>query len=260
MGEGVMEGVLCRVMIILFLLSFFYYLWDFWKRRTSWAPYVFLLFAFIFHTILLIHRCIDTGHPPYRTLFESVLTVTWFLTLTQLIYIVLTKSIRPIPVSLLITIIGVYFAEFIMTKDKSPLSPALQSLWFNIHVPTMLFSYSVLALAISEDIMWRIRKEGNNNSRKLVLIGFPILGIGIMLGSVWAESAWGRYWGWDAKEVWSLITFLGYLSYIHVNFVPEWKKKFEFPLHLLSFLFLLITYFGVNYIVRIFSVESLHTF
>ncbi len=260
-----MEQFLLKTTLILYFLGFVGYIFTNASKEVNLRIFlrVILTIAVLLQAVALAIRWYEAGHPPYRTLFESIVTITWFLGASSLLFDLITSDSRPMPFSLLLILIGLFYGEFMTSTEMAPLSPALQTYWFNIHVPVMLLSYAIFALSLSYDLgsrMFPYRKPSKDYAYRLNLLGLPILGIGIMLGSAWANEAWGTYWGWDPKEVWALITFMGYMAYLHVSMNPDWKKKLSFPLNILGFIFVLLTYIGVNYITKIFSVESLHTF
>ena len=260
-----MVQLLLKTTLILYLLAFVGYIFTNASRKFNLKPSlrIVLFTAVLFQTVALGIRWYEAGHPPFRTLYESILSITWFLGISSIVFEVSVSDSRPLPFSLLLILIGLFYGEFMTSAEMAPLPPALQTYWFNIHVPTMLLSYAFFALSISYDIGSRIfpkKKAKKDYAYRLNLLGLPILGIGIMLGSAWANESWGAYWRWDPKEVWALITFLGYMAYLHVSMNPDWKRKFSFALNILGFIFVLFTYIGVNFITRIFSVESLHTF
>ncbi len=261
-----METLVLRLAFVLYLFAFvFYTLHALRKAEARIAGRVVLFFAVLLQLAALAIRWVQSGHPPYRTLYESLVTLTWFIGLVLLVFELKTRDVRPLPVALFLNLIALYFTEFVVSPEMAPLSPALQSYWFFIHVPTMLLSYAFFTLAFSADLGQRIFPGSDpsgeaNHARAAILIGLPILGTGIMMGSAWANEAWGRYWAWDPKEVWSLITFLGYMMYLHISIHPDLRKRWAFPMNAVAYLFVLLTYIGVNYITKIFSVESLHTF
>jgi cytochrome c-type biogenesis protein CcsB len=92
-------------------------------------------------------------------------------------------------------------------------------------------------------------------NHKLINIGFPFLTMAIITGSLWAESAWGRFWNWDPKEVWSLITWFIYAVVLHLRLTAGWRKKRAAMLSVIGFIVVLFTFFGVNFLLK-----SVHTF
>ena len=156
----------------------------------------------------------------------------------------------------------------VMESRQIPhLLPALQSYWMAIHVPMMFTSYSAFAIAFAVGIIYLIQ-ERQIKSRKpselseslpalepldtmiyrLISWGFPILTLGVILGARWAYDAWGRYWGWDPKETWALITWFTYAIYLHMRLVLSWRGKKTVLLSIFGFAVVLFTYIGVNYL------------
>ncbi|VFQ44782.1 c-type cytochrome biogenesis protein CcsB [Desulfoluna butyratoxydans] len=137
-----------------------------------------------------------------------------------------------------------------------PLMPALKSNWLSAHVMTCFVGYAAFALSFALSLLFLFRpdaarsEEGSFDideaSHQMILLGFLFLSIGIITGAVWANSAWGRYWGWDPKETWSLITWFIYASLIHVRLVRGWSGKKTAVLSIIGFAAVMFTYFGVN--------------
>ena len=144
-----------------------------------------------------------------------------------------------------------------------PLIPALKSNWLIAHVALCFFGYAAFAIAFGVSIMYLIRKpETAGNSPlisrlpslrvldelnyQLIMFGFLFLSAGIITGAVWANSAWGRYWGWDPKETWSLITWFIYATLLHAKLMRGWHGRRIAFLSILGFFAVLFTYFGVN--------------
>jgi len=137
-----------------------------------------------------------------------------------------------------------------------PLMPALKSNWLTAHVMTCFVGYAAFALSFALSILFLSRSgkgeaDGSSfdideTSHQMILLGFLFLSIGIITGAVWANSAWGRYWGWDPKETWSLITWFIYATLIHVRLVRGWSGKKTAFLSIIGFAAVMFTYFGVN--------------
>ena len=135
-----------------------------------------------------------------------------------------------------------------------------------LHVPLLLVSYLLFAAAFVVGLayVWEERQIKSKHPAqlafrlpslvdldalvsKLIMIGFPLLTAGIFLGAIWAKQAWGRFWGWDPKETWALITWLIYDIYLFVHFGAGWRGRKTTYLSLAGFVFVLFTYVGVNY-------------
>lgn len=136
--------------------------------------------------------------------------------------------------------------------------PALQSPWFAPHVTSYVIAYGLLTVAALLVLRSFLRRQSRylDAADAVVRLAFPFLTFGLWSGALWADAAWGRYWAWDIKEVWSLITWLIYLLYFHMERHPafsHWRR----PLLLAGFLAILITFFVVNLLPRI---ESIHSY
>ena len=152
-----------------------------------------------------------------------------------------------------------------ISDSIQPLLPALKSNWLTVHVVTCFIGYAAFAIAFGLALMYLIKKDddGHENTilsrvphrrildelnHQMVLFGFLFLSAGIISGAVWANSAWGRYWGWDPKETWSLITWFVYATLLHARFMRGWRGKRIAVFSMVGFAAVLITYFGVNYL------------
>jgi cytochrome c-type biogenesis protein CcsB len=147
-----------------------------------------------------------------------------------------------------------------------PLMPALQSSWLTYHVVTIMLSYSAFALSFFAALCY-LAKDAFGGDRapgalgrmpamaaldlfnyRIIAVGFPLLTLGIVFGAVWADTAWGRPWGFDPKETWSAITWLIYAIYLHVRYLAGWQGRRASLLALAGFGAVLFTYLGVNFL------------
>ncbi|MBU0697890.1 MAG: c-type cytochrome biogenesis protein CcsB, partial [Proteobacteria bacterium] len=144
-----------------------------------------------------------------------------------------------------------------------PLLPALKSNWLIAHVISCFVGYAAFAVAFGISWMYLFKQrdpEGKSHllvlfpgttileelNHQLIMFGFLFLTIGIITGAVWANSAWGRYWGWDPKETWSLITWFIYATLLHARMMRGWRGRRIAYLSIVGFAAVLFTYFGVN--------------
>jgi cytochrome c-type biogenesis protein CcsB len=151
-----------------------------------------------------------------------------------------------------------------MDPQITNLVPVLKSYWLVIHVATITASYGFLALgallAFIDFVLMIMQTRKNKEAIQLtiqelsktiemsLIIGLYLLAIGVFLGAVWANESWGRYWGWDPKETWALVTVLVYAFILHMQMIPGLKNVYAFNLaSLLGFGSVIMTYFGVNY-------------
>jgi len=155
-----------------------------------------------------------------------------------------------------------------------PLLPALKSNWLIAHVVTCFIGYAGFAIAFCLSLMLLARKEARDErasiwtkipdrrslddlTHKMVMLGFLFLTLGIITGAVWANSAWGRYWGWDPKETWSLITWFIYATFLHARLMRGWQGKKTAVLSIVGFGAVLFTYLGVNLLPGLHSYGSM---
>lgn len=140
-----------------------------------------------------------------------------------------------------------------MNPQITPLMPVLVSPWLSMHVSLIMMSYALFAFMMLNGILALcIRRHGKMLMLLSRLLLYPanfFLGAGIFMGAVWANVSWGRYWAWDPKEVWALITFLVYGMAFHAKSLPAFRRPLFFHIYMITaFLTVLMTYFGVNYI------------
>lgn len=140
-----------------------------------------------------------------------------------------------------------------------PLMPALKSNWLLIHVVTAFLGYAAFALAFGAALLYLAQERRPRPSLpsqavldrllyRATILGFLLLTLGILTGAVWAESAWGRYWSWDPKETWSLITWLIYATLLHARLLKGWHGRRIAWLAVLGFMAVLFTYLGVSFL------------
>jgi cytochrome c-type biogenesis protein CcsB len=209
------------------------------------------------------------GHAPLSNLYESLVFAAWSI---MLIYVILEfrskQRILGVFPSLFAFLAMAYasFSDQIESKIQ-PLVPALKSNWLIAHVVTCFLGYAAFAVSCGISILYLLKKNqtsGSNekgilmrlpSSRQLdefnyqmIFFGFLWLSLGIITGSVWANSAWGTYWSWDPKETWSLVTWLIYAAVLHARTMKGWRGSRVAWLSLLGFGCVLFTYFGVNFL------------
>ena len=223
------------------------------------------------HTLGLIYRWVEThktgyGYVPLSNMYESLIFFSWTIVL---IYLFLEFRFKQMIIGTFATAFAfmAIAASSILPGSNAtikPLIPALQSNWLAIHVITCFFGYAAFAVSFGISIIYLIqnRREGIDgpigwlpNTKMLdeinyrsIVIGFPMLTVGIITGAAWANYAWGSYWSWDPKETWSLITWLIYAAFLHARISRDWRGRKMAILSLIGFMAVLFTYFGVSYI------------
>ena len=227
--------------------------------------------ALIAHTANMILRWYISGHAPWSNAYESIIFIAWGSAFASLVFF--KRSMLALGAGLFMAGMFMMVAHLNNIDPQiTNMVPVLKSYWLLIHVAVITSSYGFLAvggmLGVLNIILFGIRKykgidlefqikEINNIIYLSLYIGLALLSIGTFLGGVWANESWGRYWSWDPKETWSLITMIAYAIVIHGKMIPKMKGEFLFSLlAFLSFFFVLMTYFGVNFYIA----QGLHAY
>ena len=227
------------------------------------AFHILIGFFFVLHTLGLIARWYISGHAPWSDAYESMIYVAWATMFFGLAFDRKSK---------LTVASGAFVASMIlmiahwswMDPSIANLQPVLNSYWLMIHVAVIVGSYGPLTLGmilgIVSLLLILLTNEKNKERMKLSIqeityinemaltIGLVMLTIGNFLGGQWANESWGRYWGWDPKETWALISIMIYAFVIHARFVPSLRGTWVFNLmSIFAFYSIMMTYFGVNF-------------
>jgi cytochrome c-type biogenesis protein CcsB len=209
------------------------------------------------------------GHAPLSNLYESLVFAAWAIIL---IYLMLELRIKQRVLGVfpaLFAFLAMAYASFSTQVDSKiqPLVPALKSNWLIAHVVTCFLGYAAFAVSCGISALYLLRKAHSDNPHpkgffallpsprqldefnyQMIVFGFLWLSLGIITGSIWANSAWGTYWSWDPKETWSLITWLVYAALLHARSVQGWRGSRVAWLSVIGFGCVLFTYFGVNFL------------
>jgi cytochrome c-type biogenesis protein CcsB len=216
------------------------------------------------------------GHAPLSNLYESLIFFAWTIALIYL-FIEWRYQNRVIGAfSAPLAFLTMAYASLSpnISDRIQPLIPALKSNWLIAHVITCFIGYGAFAVAFGVSIMYLIKArhgEGEGGlvgrfpaiavldelTHQLGMFGFLFLSAGIITGAVWANSAWGRYWGWDPKETWSLITWFIYAALLHARMMRGWRGRRIAWLSIVGFGAVLFTYFGVNLLPGLHSYQSM---
>ncbi len=209
--------------------------------------------------LYLILYTIGVERVPMRTMGETRLWYSFFLSsITLLLYLRWHYNFMLIfgaILSTVFTIINIAKPEIHTTT----LMPALQSGWFIPHVTIYMIAYALVAIAQILAFIALCRKPHYLLvADNLIRIGSALILLGMLMGAVWAKQAWGNYWAWDAKENWAAVTWILYISYIHMRRYFPTKEKLAITLLTIAFIALQITWYGVNYMPA--ALKSLHTY
>lgn len=209
---------------------------------------ILIFFAFI------IGLWIGQSRPPLRTMGETRLWYSFFIAIVGLITYYRWRYSWLLSFSNIVATVFIFVNLLKPEIHSTNLMPALQSYWFIPHVTVYILSYAMLGAAtITSFVQLRNLKKGKQDYNlgllmdNLVYLGLAFLLLGMLMGALWAKEAWGHYWSWDPKETWAFITSCGYLLYIHLR-VRNPYPKFTLWMISLSFILLMITWVGVNYL------------
>jgi cytochrome c-type biogenesis protein CcsB len=198
-------------------------------------------------------------HAPLSNFYESLVVFSWCLPLLGLVaFRRYLQGYLGALISLLAVLLLAY-ASLGVDATIKPLMPALKSNWLLVHVMTAFLGYAAFAVAFGSGVLYLVQERKpraslpplpllDNLMYRATMLGFLLLTLGILTGAVWAESAWGRYWSWDPKETWSLITWLIYATLLHARLLKGWQGRRIAWLAVLGFVAVLFTYFGVSFL------------
>ncbi len=222
-----------------------------------------LVFGFIMHTVGLGLRWYVSGRAPWSNGYESMIYIGWTTTLAGLLFG--RKSFGSLAATTVLAAVILMVAGMsYLDPEITPLVPVLKSYWLTIHVSLEAGSYGFLALGAiigvlnlifmivankkNSENVYRIIKELTYTSEMTLIGGLVMISVGTYLGGVWANESWGRYWGWDAKETWALVTILVYAFILHMRLIPGFRGVYAFNVStLFGWASVMMTYFGVNY-------------
>ncbi len=232
--------------------------WTLWALRGSSAVIVVL---FITQTLALAARWYISGRAPWANGYESMIYVAWSSILAGLLFVrrsYLTFALATFLGGVVLLVAHLNFLD----PEITPLVPVLKSYWLMLHVAVITASYALFGMSFFvSGLNLTMVAFGSRNERSMMTlkelriiselsltIGLALLSIGTFLGAIWANESWGRYWGWDPKETWALISMLIYALVIHSRYIPKLNNDLVFnTLTVYALGSILMTYFGVNY-------------
>jgi cytochrome c-type biogenesis protein CcsB len=232
------------------------------RRRLQTCALCVLWAALALHTATGIIRWAAGGHPPVTDTYELNLTGVWFTILIFLVFQSLGKVDRVI--GLVVTAIAflVLGHGFLSRTEAGPMGPAYQSAWLAVHVIFAWLGFGCYVIATGA-AMFLLLKEKMPNSKavakvpdpqaldlaayRFIILGFINHAVMLASGAIWARKLWGRYWSWDALEIWSLIAFLFYAFYLHARAFLGWKMRKAAWLALLGLVIMAISFWGVDW-------------
>jgi cytochrome c-type biogenesis protein CcsB len=249
-----------------YLIAFLLVSFAIGAKRENLYPivWVFTFIGFVIHTYGFSLRMYLTERPPVSNMYETVVWVSWGAVLFSMVIEKLYKfriTLLAGPLVATFCLILTDMAPSILDPTLQPLEPVLRSnFWLTVHVLTITISYSAFFVAfclgdvglfyyLRGEQLWKERLQNITNAiYRAMQIGVVLLAAGILLGGVWADYSWGRFWGWDPKETWALIALLGYIAILHARLVGLVKQFGMVVSSIVTFSLVIMAWYGVNYV------------
>jgi len=240
------------------------------RRQIDWVRLAVVLnmLGWASHLGVLVTRGMAAGRWPWANMYEF-LTAISFAAVTAFIVVMWRYNARFLGAFVMAAaVVALGVANIWLYNSVGPVVPALNSYWIAIHVTAAITATGAFTVAGSATILYlfKAREEGgaaasgegplarvpssevlDRLSMRVTTFAFPIWTAAIIMGAIWADEAWGRYWGWDPKEIWSFVTWIAYAAYLHARATAGWKGRKAAILSLVAFGALLFNFFGVNY-------------
>lgn len=247
-------------------------------RHAGHAAVILTVVAAVAHAGIIVTRGLAAGRLPWGNMYEFAVAITFVGVVGWLAALARWPRLRQLGLFVaLADVLLLGAAGLIAYTDVKPLLPALQSTWYVVHVSTIIVASGLLMLGVVPAVMFLIR-EGWERGRtsfpyhlgrrvpaaaelerltfRLHAFAFPVWTFGVAAGAIWAEAAWGRYWGWDPKEVWAFIAWVVYAGYLHARATPSVKRTVVAWLAIAGWLAIMMNLWGVN----LFFPNSLHSY
>ena len=235
------------------------------------AGVVIAIVGLLFHASGIAMRCLIAGRPPVTNMYESIIWVSFAVSFFGMIFFARYRTpvylLAALPVSL-VALLLVHQMPIAMPSSIDPLVPVLRdNFWLTIHVLTITLSYAAFALAMGfgHILLWRYARNPVSARAdqpmhfwlyRVLQLGVILLAAGTILGGVWANYSWGRFWGWDPKETWALIALLCYILTLHGRLAGWWTQFGLVVASVVCFLAVLMAWYGVNFVLG----KGLHSY
>ncbi|MEO6503156.1 MAG: c-type cytochrome biogenesis protein CcsB [Jatrophihabitantaceae bacterium] len=242
-----------------------------WGQTAVWLT----VLAAVFHVGSVALRGIAVDRVPWGNMYEFTLVVGLMATVSWLATLVKMPQLRYLGLFVMMPVLLVMFLAGTLYTKATKLVPALQSFWLAIHVSAVAVAEGILLTSAAITVLYLMRARferhtaaGSTPARfakfgarlpaaasldkaayRTVAFAFPIYTAGVIFGAIWAEAAWGRYWGWDPKETWAFIAWVVYATYLHARATAGWKGNRAAYINLLGFAAMTFNFFVVNIVI-----------
>lgn len=224
------------------------------RDRAGRAADSLVVLATLLLVLALLARGFSAGRVPWGNMYEFTLSAAVAASVA-LTFGLRNEVIRPLAAwAVALVLLALGLAVTVLWTPAGELVPVLDSYWLVIHVAAAITAGSIFTLGFVTSTAYLIRSRGGRDdamalsrvSYTLHLTAFPIWTFAVMAGAIWAENAWGRYWGWDPKETWAFITWVAYAAYLHAQATPRWRGRRAAVVAVVGYLAFLFNFFGVN--------------
>lgn len=220
------------------------------------------------HLGVMVTRGLAASRWPWGNMYEF-LTAIAFAAVTAFMVVMFRYKARFLGAFVMAAaVVALGVANIWLYDSVGPVTPALNSYWIAIHVSAAIIATGAFTVAGAATILYLVKARAESRgtvadggvlsrmpsaetldrlAMRVTMFAFPIWTAAIIMGAIWADQAWGRYWGWDPKEVWSFVTWIIYAAYLHARATAGWKGRKAAILSLLAFAALMFNFFGVNY-------------
>jgi len=267
----VWSPILIKISLLIYAISGgFYIKREFFsdpKSKNHWTANL-LYVGIAIHTFGLLAMILETGYLPIKNLYETLVLLSWTIIaiyiLVEYLYKIKILGAFILPFNSLLLL----YTNFLPNKvDNLPVG--MRGIWLSIHTSVIFISYGVFTLAFCVSLLYLIQehqlKEKKTSvfyyrlpplgkldslSYRLVMLGFPLLTIGILTGALWSGQILGTYWEWNSKQIWITLVWLIYAVYLHNRYSDIWRGKKSAYITVLGFLTILFTYLGLNFITK----------
>ena len=209
------------------------------------------------HTVYSVWRGIEAGRLPLANQFEFASGFAWAVAVLGLILHARLRQTWVLTASIPMAFLVMSYAAF-QPMEIRDIMPALRSTWFALHIGSAIFSYAAFAIAGGLGAYYLVRtsrgekedgaamRQADYMGYRMICLGFLLLTVVILSGAIWAEQAWSKWWSWDPKETWALITWIIYAIYLHQRLRMNWQGRRMAVLSLVALVSVLFTFAGVN--------------
>jgi cytochrome c-type biogenesis protein CcsB len=241
--------------------------------RAAWfgrVAVVLTVLGALVHASVLVTRGLAAGRVPWGNMYEFVIALCLVGAVAFLVLVARQPTLRLLGVFVTMALaVFLGLADMVLRTEAAPLVPALNSYWLKIHVTAAATASGLLLVAFVPAALFLVRSGYEQGRRRFPYtlgarlpeaaslerltfrahaFAFPIWTFAIICGAIWAESAWGRYWGWDPKEVWSFISWVAYAAYLHARATPSVKKTSATWLAVLAWGTMLVNLYVINFV------------